>query len=330
MKGYTVILLFLTITTTSMVVSGQPICGKEANNKLCPNDLCCSKYGYCGISVYHCGDGCQSQCDGADPEPPEEGVGPVGSLVSQSLFEEMLKHRNNEVCPARNFFRYHDFMVSGNSFKGFASTGNEDTRKREMAAFLAHTSHQTTGGWSTAPEPYTWGYCFKETASPAYFCEGSCEEKYPCAADKHYYGRGPMRITTNCMYGEAGEYLGVDLLNNPELVATNGTISFETAFLFWMTAHPPKPSCHDVMTGKWRPSENDWKNGRRQGFGETINIINGAEECGENNMEDRANDRIGYYKRYCDMLGVSYGPHLDCKNAQPYPPIWEVVARDMK
>ncbi|KAK1307159.1 Chitinase 1 [Acorus calamus] len=269
-----------------MVVSGQPICGKEANNKLCPNDLCCSKYGYCGISVYHCGDGCQSQCDGADPEPPEEGVGPVGSLVSQSLFEEMLKHRNDEVCPARKFFRYHDFMVSGNSFEGFASTG----------------------GWSTAPEPYTQG------ARVTVIQAGR-----PCAS-----------LSTNCMYGEAGEYLDVDLLNNPELVATNGTISFETAFLFWMTAHPPKPSCHDVMTGKWRPSENDLENGRRRGFGQTINIINGAEECGQNSMDDRAKDRIGYYKRYCDMLGVSYGHHLDCKNARPYPPISEVVARDMK
>ncbi|PUZ66089.1 hypothetical protein GQ55_3G278500 [Panicum hallii var. hallii] len=44
---------------------------------LCPNNLCCSKYGYCGRSRDHCGTGCQSQCAlgvGAAHQAPFDGV----------------------------------------------------------------------------------------------------------------------------------------------------------------------------------------------------------------------------------------------------------------
>ncbi|CAI5486520.1 unnamed protein product [Closterium sp. Naga37s-1] len=38
----------------------------------CANNLCCSKWGWCGSTVDHCGAGCQSQCSGSasSPTPP--------------------------------------------------------------------------------------------------------------------------------------------------------------------------------------------------------------------------------------------------------------------
>lgn len=109
----------------------------------------------------------------------------------------------------------------------------------------------------------------------------------------------------------------MDLLNDPDLVATDGLISFETAFWFWMTPQSPKPSCHAVITGGWTPSEADIAAGRTVGFGTTTNIINGGLECGRG-WDARVNSRIGFYKRYCDILGVSYGDNLDCANQRPY------------
>ncbi|KAK1295606.1 Basic endochitinase [Acorus calamus] len=197
----------------------------------------------------------------------------------------MLKHRDDSICPASGFYTYDDFVASANSFEGFATTGDEDTRKRDIAAFLAQTSHQTTGGWRE--EPYT-----------------------------------------NIMYGKAGKALGLDLLNHLELVAEKGKISFKTAFWYWMTPNPPMPSCHDAITGGWTPSEEDEEAGRLAGFGQTTNIINGVAECGQGPNAD-AEDRIGYYKRYCDMLDVSYGDNLDCKKAKPYPFTPKAV-QDMK
>jgi basic endochitinase B len=84
-----------------------------------------------------------------------------------------------------------------------------------------------------------------------------------------------------------------------------------------MTPQSPKPSCHDVILGNWTPTAADTAAGRVPGYGVITNIINGGLECGMG--PNAANvDRIGYYKRYCDMLGVGYGDNLDCYTQQQF------------
>jgi basic endochitinase B len=118
-------------------------------------------------------------------------------------------------------------------------------------------------------------------------------------------------------YQLAGNALGVDLVSNPDLVSTDPVISFKTALWFWMTPQSPKPSCHDVILGNWTPMAADTAAGRVPGYGVITNIINGGLECGMG--PNAANvDRIGYYKRYCDMLGVGYGDNLDCYTQQKF------------
>jgi hypothetical protein len=60
------IYLLIVLLALSGAVSGQPICGKAAENALCttPQAPCCSIYGYCGTGSEYCGPGCQSGCDG--------------------------------------------------------------------------------------------------------------------------------------------------------------------------------------------------------------------------------------------------------------------------
>lgn len=58
----------------------------------------------------------------------------------------MLKHRNEGSCKSNGFYTYRaSFINAAKSFNGFATTGNTDKRKPEVAAFLAQTSHETTG-----------------------------------------------------------------------------------------------------------------------------------------------------------------------------------------
>ncbi|RWR90611.1 chitinase Ib [Cinnamomum micranthum f. kanehirae] len=121
---------------------------KPSRGAKCPGGLCCSKYGYCGSTDPYCGPGCQSQCSGCStptptPTPPAGGA-VVASLTSSDQFEQMLKHRNNANCPARGFYTYDAFIAAANSFNGFAEMGDRDTHKREIAAFLGQTSHETT------------------------------------------------------------------------------------------------------------------------------------------------------------------------------------------
>lgn len=116
-------------------------CGRQAGGALCPGGLCCSQFGWCGSTSDYCGPTCQSQCGGVTPSPG----GGVASLISQSVFNQMLKHRNDAACQAKGFYTYNAFIAAANSFNGFASVGDTATRKREIAAFLAQTSHETTG-----------------------------------------------------------------------------------------------------------------------------------------------------------------------------------------
>ncbi|KAF3947902.1 hypothetical protein CMV_026033 [Castanea mollissima] len=297
-------------------------CGRQAGGAACANNLCCSQFGWCGNTAEYCGAGCQSQCSSpttttSSPKPSGGGGGggDVGSLISASLFDQMLKYRNDPRCKSNGFYTYNAFIAAARSFNGFGTTGDVTTRKRELAAFLAQTSHETTGGWATAPDgPHAWGYCFVMKNNKQTYCTST---SWPCVFEKQYYGRGPIQLTHNYNYGQAGKAIGADLINNPDLVATNPTISFKTAIWFWMTPQANKPSSHDVIIGNWRPSAADTSAGRVPSYGVITNIINGGLECGHGS-DDRVANRIGFYKRYCDTLGVSYGNNLDCYNQKPF------------
>jgi chitinase len=61
-----------------------------------------------------------------------------------------------------NFYNYNAFLTAAAAFPAFATSSPDPAvNTRELAAFLAQISHETTGGWPTAPDgPYAWGLCF--------------------------------------------------------------------------------------------------------------------------------------------------------------------------
>lgn len=278
---------------------------------------------------------CSSGSPSSDPNNPnsasDAGQSPGGDggssttslseIIPAALFEQIFLHRATTPCPG-GFYTYAAFIEAARAFPSFASQGSADERKREVAAFLANISHETTGGWASAPDgPYSWGLCFVREGGtidpgtlPSY-CVSSAQ--YPCAAGKKYYGRGPIQLSYNYNYGQAGAALGLDLLNNPDLVASDPVVSFKTALWFWMTPQAPKPSCHDVMIGQFQPSTADLAAGRKPGFGLTINIINGGVECNQPTPA-QVTDRVGFYQRYCQILGVTPGSELYCDKMQSY------------
>lgn len=107
------------------------------------------------------------------------------------------------------------------------------------------------------------------------------------------------------------------MINSPDLVATDPVVSLKAAIWFWMTAQGNQPHGHIVIIGKWTPSDADRSAGRVSGYGVIKSIINGGLECGKGQDEKVAN-RIGFYKRYCDMLRVGYGDNLDCYGQRPF------------
>ncbi|QQL48356.1 chitinase [Mucilaginibacter ginkgonis] len=204
------------------------------------------------------------------------------------------------------------------NYGDFCTTGDATTNKRELAAFFAQIAHETRHGQNGA---YNDGLMLidENNTSLAYIGES---DDYPPVAGQKYYGRGPMQISYNGNYGYASDCIFGDekvLLNNPALVETDPVVAFKTAIYFWLTPQTHKPSAHDVMSGKWKPSAYDTSKGRKPGFGMVINIVNGGVEC--NHGEDVYNmkDRIGFYQYFLGKLGVS-DPNCvcSCGTMQPY------------
>lgn len=229
----------------------------------------------------------------------------VESVVTEAFFNG-IKNQAPNGCAGKSFYTRQSFLNAARSYSGFANDRTNDDSKREIAAFFAHVTHET-------------GHmCYINEINGANmdYCDKS-NKQWPCQPGKKYYGRGPLQISWNFNYGPAGQALGFDGLRNPEIVANCSDIAFQTALWFWMTPRDTKPSCHQVMVGEYRPGPADVAANRTAGFGLVTNIVNGGLEC--NRAGDaRVNNRIGFYRRYCQVLGVDVGPNLDCEHQQPF------------
>ncbi|WP_435263540.1 glycoside hydrolase family 19 protein [Tenacibaculum sp. nBUS_03] len=212
-------------------------------------------------------------------------------------------------------------------YGAFLEEGDTETRKRELAAFFANISHETTGGWATAPGGrFSWGLHFREEPTDAPYAYP--DTNYPPTPGKSYKGRGPIQLSYNYNYGPASEFIFGDkqvLLDNPDLVIQDAALAFQTAIWFWMTPQYPKPSAHNVITNKWVPNDLDTTKNRVPGLGMTVNIINGGVECGQGTEKPQVIDRIGYYERYTgifnigtDMDGVNDLSDCGCKDMSKY------------
>jgi len=81
------------------------------------------------------------------------------------------------------------------------------------------------------------------------------------------------------MHGESSYDSKMTFLEAPSDIVSDKVTIFEAAFWFYMTPQNPKPSMHDVVTKNFTPTTDQTDNGISNGFGTTILIINGAEEC---------------------------------------------------
>ncbi|XP_023001456.1 endochitinase EP3 [Cucurbita maxima] len=264
--------LLLTVTLVGIIA------GAAAQNCGCAAGLCCSRFGFCGTGNDFCGTGCREGPCNIPPLTPSVNDVVVADFVTEEFFNGIL-NQADAGCAGRGFYSRATFLEALQSFDRFGRIGSVDDSKREIAAFFGHVTHET-------------GHlCFIEEIDGA--TKDYCDEEntqYPCNPSKGYFGRGPIQLSWNFNYGPAGESIGFDGLNNPEIVATNPVVSFKTALWYWMNFV--------------RPVIN-------QGFGATIRAINGALECDGGNSAT-VQRRVEYYTQYCNQLGVAPGDNLTC------------------
>lgn len=223
-----------------------------------------------------------------------------------------------------DFYSFKAFLAAADSFPQFLSHPDPVIQKRELCAFLANIAKETGGGWDEAPGGYyKWGLEYVEEVACAKGCPQYSDlthQRYPAVQGQSYHGRGPMQISWNYNYGQFSEYYFKDknvLLKDPSLVSRNGTIAFAAALWFWTSPQYPKPSCHEIMSGSWKPSAKDTAGGRLPGFGAVVNVINGGIDCGPKADPD-TKYRYGYYRYFCNYFKVDPGPNIDCTTQRPF------------
>lgn len=249
--------------------------------------------------------------------------------LNAAKWNELFPHRHgmrgkNTRKPATDFYSFRALVEAAKHFPDFL-TGSSIIQKRELAAFLANIAQETGSGWAEAPGGYfKWGLYFVEEvedSSKNKYADPS-KVNYPPVPGKSYMGRGPKQLSWNYNYGQFSEaWFGTKdtLLHHPELLAEDPELSFASAIWFWMTPQFPKPSCHQIMNGTWKPTENDLQKGRVPGFGATLNVINGGVECGKGANEfEKTAYRYKYYLYFCHYLNVSPGENISCSDQKPF------------
>jgi basic endochitinase B len=253
----------------------------------------------------------------------------VTKYLDEKKWNDLFPHRygiglTDSINHNPDFYSFKAFVTAAKTFPSFVSEGDEIIQKRELAAFLANIAQETSGGWQTAPGGYfKWGLYFlqENNIDRNNFYNDTSKKNYPGVEGEYYYGRGPKQITWNYNYGQFSEaWFGNKdtLLQHPELLSKDPVLSFASAIWFWMTPQFPKPSCHDIMIGKWIPTANDTLKGRMPGFGATVNVINGGVECGSGTSLTKTQYRYDYYLYFCKYFHVLPGENISCANQKPF------------
>lgn len=190
----------------------------------------------------------------------------AGFVVSEAQLNQMFPSRNS-------FYTYSGLTGALGAYPGFANSGSDTVKKQEAAAFLANVSHETGGLVYTVEQ---------NTANYPHHCDTSQSHGCP-AGTAAYYGRGPIQLSWNFDYKAAGDALGIDLLNHPNLVQNDAAVSWKTGLWYWNTqSGPGTVTPHDAMVDG-------------SGFGETIRSINGSIECNGGNPA-QVQSRVDAYR----------------------------------
>lgn len=192
---------------------------------------------------------------------------PFTDIVTESMFNQMFPNRNS-------LYQYNSLIVATQRFPNFCNNGSDRSNKNEAAAFLANIAHETGQ------------LRFVEEINPQ---SNYIDYEHPCGymEGQSYHGRGPIQLSWNYNYDAASKalYYNQSLWKNPQLVATNDQIAFETALWFWMSSDNNEGTCHNAIADN-------------SDFEKTIRIINIID------TEQQKQTRRKFYDLFKGMLGI--------------------------
>lgn len=204
-------------------------------------------------------------------------------------------------------------------FGDFCNTGDSYNDQRELAAFFANITKETTGGSAdvgsgSLNSHELFGLYFVNEVNQSNCYTNGSQADYSPVGGQCYSGRGPIQLSYYYNYGYFSEFLyndgGSTLVNNPAALSSDGKLAFMSAIWFWMTPQCPKPSCHQAMHEIHDETAGNYSAAkmRKKGFLHTNNIINGGLECRSNSsftFYSKVALRSDLYGYYLGVLGFS-------------------------
>lgn len=222
-------------------------------------------------------------------------------------------------CNGKEILSFEHLLNAAAKHPGFLNNKSREDNARELAAFLANVSQETTG---SAVGEYNGGLCYAietEAGRKNNYCYGLTGgwDKAP-HCDYGYYGRGALQITNPYNYHETSqEVFGDDrLVETPDLLL-DGDLAWEASIIFWMKHVGGLVQSHTSVQGTTTAHKAIVDN---DDFGKTIEVINGNLEC-QNPGADfrlRTKGRLEYYKSYLPMfakrlgLSITVSDNMDC------------------
>ncbi|TMW65076.1 hypothetical protein Poli38472_009243 [Pythium oligandrum] len=235
-----------------------------------------------------------------DPASVESaaGTGGLANILSKDLFVELFPD-------ADPLYTYNAMLDAAAKFPKFANDGPDRQNRQEVAAFVAQMAHAS--GNFTFTQQSGWSLF-----EPSEYCDKN--SNYTCNKEKRYHGRGPIQMTWNYNYGSYGQVVGVDLLNNPDWVATDSKIAWGSAIWYWMLNQGgTRGSIHDVFVSGTNKN-NDYD------YAKTTWLLNGGLECGSKPVApEPERQRIRFYNRYAARFHVEPGTKLSCQTSDYEP-----------
>ena len=241
------------------------------------------------------------ELDFTTPEKLPENVLRIMKIFNEFDLSTLIKRGNSSLD-------LNDFLKAAARFPAFCNEvfiegmSLDDSCKKELATLFAHMGvetryHEEMDGLKPEELIYFLVRSMECNNSDARQWIRT-DDRYPESANANYCPRGTGSIKTNIQYGQFSEaFLGDKdiLLENPDLVAQNPVYAFASGLYIYMKRESPTPSCHEVVTGAWTPSEIDEGSSNANDFRTTTNIwtnFTDNYECGYFNDNAKVRGKV--------------------------------------
>lgn len=110
------------------------------------------------------------------------------------------------------------------------------------------------------------------------------------------------------------------LLDDPDSLATNGTLSLLSALYRYMTPTGPAPSTHEIATGMYVPNSYDQQASITMSYAATMNLYESV--CGSGVESGFASALSSAFENIGDFFhidGEVYAEETNCDNMDPFP-----------